>query len=199
MKIDEPKTPFAPQYDPAQDEEEMKRAEMEDALLNAKGLVVDELDDKSKKKEGESRGMPEEEIPSFELGEPEEAAPPPTTTNAAGDRIVRSRSHSGDEKRVDVGADDSDKRMTPAEYEEKHREFEERRKKHYEMKDVKNLLAYGFHSPDTIRKRTDPFPSSHPEHLDEIDEDEGESDNDSKPKQPPAVPKIPERFLNGKK
>ena len=159
MKIDEPKTPFAPRYDPAQDEEEMRRAEAEDALLNAKGLVVDELD-KTKKKEDSpptTRGVSEDQIPAFELGEPEEALPA-STSKEEGGRIVRERSHSGSEKRVSVGGSDhgdggksgddvEDKRMTPAEYEDKHRDFEEKRKKHYEMKDVKNLLAYACSSP----------------------------------------------------
>lgn len=145
MKINEPKTPFAPQYDPTQDEEEMRLAEANESLLNAQGIVVDELDDKSKKKPGGS----EEDIPDFELGEPEEYV---VADGGGGGRIFRDRSHSIDsqkgEKHVVVGdgdgGDDGDSRLTPEEYAQKHREFEQRRKKHYEMKNIKELLAYVF-------------------------------------------------------
>ena len=100
--------------------------------------------------------MPEDDIPEFELGEPEEAVPANAAASSGneGDRVVRQRSLSGDdsqkgEKHVVVpganegGRDgDADDRLTPQQYKEKSRQFEERRKKHYEMKDVKDLLAY---------------------------------------------------------
>ncbi|ORY19241.1 hypothetical protein BCR34DRAFT_472310 [Clohesyomyces aquaticus] len=140
MKIDEPKTPYAKQYDPAEDEDEIE-------MLNAEDLKVDELDAKPK-----SRKMKVDDIPDFDLGEPE---------------LEAGNAHTPDsEKRVIVEPDAEEEgrhgeellHMTPEER-EKHRKFEEMRKKHYEMKNVKNLLG-------------------HPEELEEDEEDE----------QPPALP-----------
>lgn len=121
MKIDEPKTPYAKQYDPAEDEEEVE-------MLNAQELKVDELD-KAKRK-------PKiDDIPEFDLGQPE---------------LQARHSHTPDsEKRVIVGEGmDTDEgyhgELLPnatQEEKEKHRKFEELRKKHYEMKNVKDLLG----------------------------------------------------------
>ncbi|EUC34833.1 hypothetical protein COCCADRAFT_3815 [Bipolaris zeicola 26-R-13] len=122
MKIDEPKTPYAKQYDPAEDEEEVE-------MLNAQELKVDELD-KAKRK-------PKiDDIPEFDLGQPE---------------LQARHSHTPDsEKRVIVGEGmDTDEgyhgELLPnatQEEKEKHRKFEELRKKHYEMKNVKDLLGH---------------------------------------------------------
>lgn len=120
MKIDEPKTPYVSQYDPTEDDEEM-------ATLDAKDLVVDELD---KAKSGPSRSR---DIPDLDLGEPEEPI---------------ERMPSDGEKRViveDVGHDgpndeDPTSGMTPEE-KKKHLEFEQRRKAHYEMHDIKGMLG----------------------------------------------------------
>jgi protein phosphatase inhibitor 2 len=132
MKITEPKTPYAKQYNPAEDEEEIE-------MLNAEELNVDELDDKSK-----TRRPKIDDIPDFDLGEPE---------------LVSRNSHTPEsEKRVVVEPDAEDAEsghnhgeelphMTPEER-EKHIKFEEMRKKHYEMKNVKDLLGYEcFFSP----------------------------------------------------
>lgn len=124
MKITEPKTPYAKQYDPMEDEEEIE-------MLNAEELKVDELDDKPK-----TRKPKINDIPDFDLGESE---------------FVDHQSHTPEsEKRVIVEPDvegepghhgEEFPHMTPEER-EKHRKFEELRKKHYEMKNVKNLLGY---------------------------------------------------------
>lgn len=145
MKIDEPKTPFAPRYDPAEDEEEMQLAEAQESLIDAQDVVVDELD---RSKKVPQRGLSEDDIPELELGEAEESY----SANGGTDReqrIFRERSLSNDshksEKHVVVGSGaehDSDGLMTPEEAQEKHRQFEQRRKKHYEMKNIKELLAY---------------------------------------------------------
>ncbi|KAF2418384.1 hypothetical protein EJ08DRAFT_654324 [Tothia fuscella] len=136
MKIDEPKTPYAKQYDPLEDEEEM-------SSLNASELVVDELDAVKAKKRSR-----EDDIPGLDIGEPEVNAP-------------LEQVHTPDsEKRVMVDVDMTDEYAhgeehpnMSAEEREKHREFELMRRKHYEMRNVKNLLG-------------------HPEDLDDEDEEE---------------------------
>lgn len=134
MKIDEPKTPYAKRYDPGEDEDEMR-------TLDADDLVVDELD----KVGGAKARTKEDEIPGLELGEPEEAIPDSMDDiDEVSNRITRSRSGSSKgEKQVVVdekGHEDNVGLST--EEREKHRKFEEMRKKHYEMKEVKGLLRY---------------------------------------------------------
>ena len=130
MKIDEPKTPYAKHYDPAEDADEMR-------TLDAGDLVVDELD----KKQGRGK---EDDIPGLELGEPEEAVPE-HEFNEDG-RIMRSGSVRAESKSVVVDPSveeggHGEEASWSTEEKEKHRRFEERRKRHYEMKDVKGLLG----------------------------------------------------------
>jgi len=124
MKITEPKTPYAKQYDPAEDEEEMSQ-------LNAGELVVDELDKAQGKKPGK-----EDEIPDFDLGEPEVAQLEHVHTPDSEKRVIV------DTDMADEGHHGEEPADLPAEEREKHRKFEEARKKHYEMKNVKDLLGY---------------------------------------------------------
>lgn len=126
MKIDEPKTPYVKQYDPAEDEEEL-------AAIDAEGLDVDELDMQKSGRSG--RIGSRDSIPNLDLGEPEEP--------------IHHRAPSEGEKRVIV---DDGHRGSNGEHDEealasmsseerrKHKEFEERRKKHYEMGNIKDLL-----------------------------------------------------------
>ncbi|KAL4801604.1 hypothetical protein BDV18DRAFT_164854 [Aspergillus unguis] len=181
MKIDEPKTPYAPHYDPAEDEEEMKLAEAQESLIDAQGVVVDELD--TNKKPAQKK-FSEDDIPELELGEPEEEVSQGANVGDS-DRIMRARSLSNESHRsnrhVVVGADDAgeshgDERLSPEEAKEKHRQFEDQRKKHYEMRNIKELLA-------------------HPEELDEMDEDEEEESSGV----PPPMPPIPQKYVNGGK
>lgn len=123
MKITEPKTPYAKQYDPAEDEEEI-------SALNAEELMVDELDKTKPKKKSR-----EEEIPGLDLGEPEVEQATPHTPE--GDKRVIVDPDYMDEGRHGEEATDMSKEEM-----EKHMQFEQARKKHYEMKNVKNLLAY---------------------------------------------------------
>jgi len=133
MKITEPKTPYAQRYDPDEDEDE---EDGEARTLDAQDLMVDELDLKKEGAAGHKQhmGMKEDDIPGLGLGEPEEAVP-------AGEGIERPSSGG---KHVVVGEEKGEDRVAgpTMEEREKHRAFEEARKKHYEMKDVKGLLGY---------------------------------------------------------
>jgi protein phosphatase inhibitor 2 len=162
MKIDEPKTPYAKQYDPTEDEEEISQ-------LNAEELVVDELDAVKLK-----RSTKEDEIPSFDLGEPEMSAP-----------LEHSQTPDS-ERRVVVDIDMTDDGMhgeeppnMTAEEREKHHHFEMMRRKHYEMRNVKNLLGY-IQSPFNYQHDKELIQCRHPDDVDEDEEDET-----------PAVPHAP--------
>lgn len=203
MKIDEPKTPYAPRYDPAEDEEEMELAEAQESLIDAQDVVVDELD--KSKKPAHLKGLKEDDIPELELGETEESYPA-SAAGPAGDgderRIYRSLSNDShkSEKHVVVGSDEQaadqngDHLMTPTEAKEKHRQFEQQRKKHYEMKNIKELLAYVLLFRCRAMGLCLLTIYRHPENLEEMDE---EDDEEAGP--PPPVPQIPERFTNGRK
>lgn len=148
MKIDEPKTPYAPHYDPAEDEEEIALEEAQERLIDAQDVVVDELD-KTTRGGHHKKGVSEDDIPDLELGEAEEN---PVAEEGPAQRIYRERSmstesHKSDkhvvvepESNGDVGATENDL-ITTEEAKEKHRQFEEHRKKHYEMRNIKELLA----------------------------------------------------------
>ena len=145
MKIDEPKTPYAKRYEPEEDEEEIR-------TLDAQDLKVDELD---QIREGRrAQRTREAEIPGLDIGEPEEDLS--LTRSAEDDRIERTRSASGSaersgsgglgqsgsvkgEKSVVVDDDAPDGKVHDGNV--RHKDFEEMRKKHYEMKDVKGLLG----------------------------------------------------------
>jgi protein phosphatase inhibitor 2 len=139
MKIDEPKTPYAKRYDPDEDEDEMRTIDAED-------IYVDELDKAKALAGSKTRNAREDEIPGLSLGEPEEAVP---ETGDPG-QMHRSGSQRSD-KAVHVNDDHPDNVGMSAEEREKHRKFEEMRKKHYEMKNVANLLGH----PEDIDKDDD--------------------------------------------
>jgi len=133
MKIDEPKTPYAKHYDPTEDEQEIH-------TLDADEIMVDELDlEKARMglSPGKSAKAREEEIPGLSLGEPEEAIP----EHDFDEHGKRKAVHVSGEEHVGLSKEEM----------EKHRKFEELRKKHYEMKNVASLLG-------------------HPEELDDEDE-----------------------------
>ena len=133
MKINEPKTPYAKHYDPSEDSDV--------PTLDADDLMVDELD---KAKTTTKTRTREDEIPGLELGEPEEAVP---KSDATTDGLSRGGSVKGEKQVVvDPAADAEGGHGEMAGWSreeiEKHRKFEEMRKKHYEMKEVKGLLGY---------------------------------------------------------
>ena len=125
MKITEPKTPYAKQYDPDEDAEEMSR-------LDAESLVVDEVDAKKLKRNRL------EDIPGLDIGEPE------IDTQHSEEILDNEKRVMVDTEKTeeDVGHHGEDMGSLSEEERAKHRKFEEMRRKHYEMKDVKNLLGY---------------------------------------------------------
>jgi len=125
MKIDEPKTPYVKQYDPAEDAEEI-------AALDAEGLDVDELDMAKSRRGG--RGTKSDSIPSLDIGEPEE---PVERTVSDGEKRVIVEDGYGE---TNGHGEEFDENMTDEE-KRKHREFEARRKRHYEMSNIKDLLG----------------------------------------------------------
>ena len=142
MKINEPKTPYAKRYEPEEDEEEMR-------TLDAQDLKVDELDQVR-----EGRRSREAEIPGLDIGEPEEDLS--LTSSIEDDRIERSRIASGSGERSGSGSlgrsgsvkgeksvvvDDEAPDGKGHDGNIRHKDFEEMRKKHYEMKDIKGLLG----------------------------------------------------------
>ena len=142
MKINEPKTPYAKRYEPEEDEEEMR-------TLDAQDLKVDELDQVR-----EGRRSREAEIPGLDIGEPEEDLT--LTSSIEDDRIDRTRSASGSGERSGSGSlgrsgsvkgeksvvvDDEAPDGKGHDGNIRHKDFEEMRKKHYEMKDIKGLLG----------------------------------------------------------
>ena len=130
MKIDEPKTPYAAHYDPEEDMEEMR-------ALDAKDIVVDELDAaKHPEKVHRERMAREDDIPGLELGEPEEALPVEMerSNSGGGHKAVHVKDAEEKAKMDNVGPSEEEK--------EKHRRFEEMRKRHYEMREVAHHLGH---------------------------------------------------------
>ena len=92
----------------------------------------------------QQRSTKDSEIPGLELGEPEDQTPWSSTAMQTGDVVEepgasmsRSNSVKGGEKSVEVPQEE----VTGHSGEVRHRDFEERRKQHYEMKDVRGLLG----------------------------------------------------------
>ena len=183
MKITEPKTPY--QYG---DGGAMEEEDEEDVAIDPRFVHVDEVEmakNKTTKKHRES------EIPGLDIGEPEDET---GDVGQESDRIVRSGSASlsregSKEKHVSVsgegGGATEQVGMPTSEEQEKHRKFEEQRKKHYEMGNVKNLLGYVTLPPAAYATADNAI--SHPEDIDEEEEEPV----------PATVPALPNRGING--
>ncbi len=136
MKITEPKTPYEHARDlPDEDEEE-------DVAIDPRYVDVDELD----KQKRAMKGGRESEIPGLELGDPEELANAQTEDDDSrilrGGSLSREGSTGSREKHVNVAPEEQTPVGMPTREElEKHKQFEEHRKKHYEMRDIKGLLG----------------------------------------------------------
>ena len=139
MKINEPKTPYAKHYDPSEDpsdgdedhDQDQNRDQGQDNATSVGAPFKKAAD----------------EIPGLSLGEPEEPIPEPTTPDTP--RGLKKRSAS----RVHVddagsGHDEEDNANLSEEERQKHKRFEDMRKKHYEMKNVAYLLGHPEAIPD---------------------------------------------------
>ncbi|KAK3948025.1 hypothetical protein QBC32DRAFT_68970 [Pseudoneurospora amorphoporcata] len=173
MKIDEPKTPYAKHYDPAEDPSDDDE-EVPEAIDHNK-IDMDRVDGLSPipKHNKRRHGNMDDEIPGLSLGEPEEAVPDggfpfgqgATARSEDGGSPKRPRAVHVNSNGSGHDPDDELAAMN-AEEREKHRKFEEMRKKHYEMKSVASLLG-------------------HPEDLEDEDEEDDE--------ETPGVPALPTR------
>ncbi|TDZ19256.1 Protein GLC8 [Colletotrichum orbiculare MAFF 240422] len=156
MKITEPKTPYAKHYDPTEDPSD---DEMQDQDPNVE------------RKPRTSRVAPsvEDDIPIMSLGEPEEAVPESESSKEKALKAVHV-----DDAASPHGGDEDDLAGLSPEEREKHRRFEQLRKKHYEMKDVAHLLG-------------------HPEELlaEDDDDDNGAGAGHGTSANPPPVPPLP--------
>lgn len=167
MKITEPKTPYAKHYDPAEDPSDDEEAEEEGA-----GGVGGAAAGRKAQRAGA-----EDDIPGLSLGEPEEEIPerPSPPSRSSSEKTVHV-----DQKSVTPSAEEEVLGLTPEE-KEKHRKFEEMRKKHYEMKSVAHILGHA-----------EAIPDDEDEDDDEDDDDEEEAGNGV-----PPVPPLPSHLVNG--
>ncbi|KAF4996565.1 hypothetical protein FDECE_12384 [Fusarium decemcellulare] len=156
MKITEPKTPYAKHYDPSEDPSDDEK----DPLADAGARLQD------------SRPSREDDIPGLSLGEPEEEIPEAGAPSPRSEKSV----HVDDESSAGHDAEDELAGMSPEER-EKHRKFEQLRKRHYEMKNVAQLLG-------------------HPETLPDDEEDDDDDEDGSNGRAVPPMPPLP-RMPNG--
>lgn len=126
MKIDEPKTPWVKQYDPMEDVEES-------ATIDTDNLVVDELD-KAQGRKASGAGTTRESIPDLDIGEPEEDTLDRAQSDGEKSVMIEQNSDHGSH------GEEQEQDMSREEL-RKHRDFEDRRKRHYEMHNVKDMLG----------------------------------------------------------
>lgn len=168
MKINEPKTPYAKHYDPAEDpsDEDEDMAEP----IDRNKIDLDRVDGVSPIQKSSRRRYVEDDIPGLSLGEPEEAVPDGEFATGHHHHHSRPRAVHVDSTGSGHDTDGEEYVGMTAEEREKHRKFEEMRKKHYEMKNVAALLG-------------------HPE--DDVDDDDDENGDGAVP----PVPPMPTRGL----
>src|SRR5690606_27385694 len=131
------KTPFAKQYDPAEDEEELRRIaeeEAREAMANRPAGAPGGLERMPSKSKVRYLTTKDEDIPDIELGESELGAPLQKAQSPGQKQVFVEEGYFNED---DAKKTDGDEETE----EEKHRRFKEMRKRHYEMKEVKDLLA----------------------------------------------------------
>ena len=132
MKIDEPKTPYVGRYVEEDDDT---------SALNPSELAVDELEMKShppaSSSSANNRKPRDSDIPGLELGEPE--MEPLSKAESDGEKRVMVESDGQETEHAGHG-EEREEDMDPSEL-AKHKRFEAMRKRHYEMRNVKNLLG----------------------------------------------------------
>lgn len=177
MKINEPKTPYAKHYDPAEDPSDDDDEDMAEPI-DPSSIDMDRVDGvphhpqphheqlQLQQQQNRRRAGADEEIPGLSLGEPEEEVPEhefgPRHRAVHVDSSGSGHDTDGEEYLVGLSAEER----------EKHRRFEEMRKRHYEMKNVAALLG-------------------HPEKLEVEDEEDDDEEEDI-----PPVPPLPSH-ING--
>ncbi|KAF4120655.1 protein phosphatase inhibitor 2 [Geosmithia morbida] len=175
MKIDEPKTPYVRHYDPGQ---EPSDDEDDDSYRFNNGGADGPFSSASvSRSDGTApsasrRPVIEDDIPGLSLGEPEEAVPDRQSSSPSPSSPKRAHVDHGSVGGHD--ADDAELAGLSPEEREKHIRFEQARKRHYEMKNVAQLLG----NPDALPD-------------DEEEDEDGQSE-------PPPMPPLPEG-LNGSK
>lgn len=181
MKITEPKTPYAKHYDPTEDPSDDDDINAAPGGEGGSGGV-----NTRKRKEGShhasGRAQNEDDIPGLSLGEPEEAVPDVPADEV---ELKRQQHRSASAVHIDGATGAQDEVGLSPEEAEKHRRFEEMRKKHYKMTSVVHTLG-------------------HPEEIDTLAaEDEDDSDEDvaqggaSNGAAVPPVPPLPSD-INGR-
>ncbi|KAK2602927.1 hypothetical protein N8I77_009424 [Diaporthe amygdali] len=171
MKITEPKTPYAKHYDPSEDPSD-------DDDINAP--AGDSSIKSRKRKDGSHHGKAqnEDDIPGLSLGEPEEAVP-----DVPADEVELKRQHRGSGSAVHIDDSAQEEVGLSPEEREKHRKFEELRKKHYKMTSVVHNLGH----PEEIDSLA----------ADEEDDDENEGGGASNGAAVPPMPPLP-AGINGR-
>lgn len=172
MKITEPKTPFARGYDPLDDPSD------DDEMMGDAGLG-EPLTTAAAHRRAAAPGR-EDDIPGLDIGDAPDGDHPSVEEPP---QYFTQRRASGDgKKHAELAVDDTGEGPTPVDAEmvgmspeaaEKHRKFEEMRKRHYEMRNAVQLLG-------------------HPEELPEEEDDD--DDDDEGGKAAPAVPAVPGQF-----
>lgn len=171
MKIDEPKTPYAKHYDPAEDPSD------DDEPLDGPSGGGDgstnggyfSRADREGSIPGLSLGEPEEEVPEGEFAPPRQRTPKVHVDDSEHGSVHGGGSvHDGDDPMAGMSAEER----------EKHLKFEALRKKHYEMRNVARFLGHS----EEIEDMAD---------ADDDDEEETEGNGNANGAAPPPVPPLP--------